>query len=99
VRGGVSERIGARASQASRGPHRHLRRPFLSEVRGYRERPHAALGWHVLFPLWGLGTSALAVRYIRESFRDCPYCGTQIVPRNRYYCRVFGAWGFQAKSS
>jgi uncharacterized protein (TIGR00290 family) len=41
---------------------------FLADVRAYRERLLAPTGFEPLFPIWGLDTSELARRFVREGF-------------------------------
>jgi uncharacterized protein (TIGR00290 family) len=41
---------------------------FLSDVRAYRERLLEGTGFEPLFPLWGLDTSELARKFVRDGF-------------------------------
>ena len=41
---------------------------FLADVRAYRERLLAPTGLDPLFPIWGLDTSELARRFVRDGF-------------------------------
>jgi uncharacterized protein (TIGR00290 family) len=41
---------------------------FLSDVRAYRERLLESTGFEPLFPIWGLDTSELARRFVRDGF-------------------------------
>jgi uncharacterized protein (TIGR00290 family) len=41
---------------------------FLADVRAYRERLLAPTGFEPLFPIWGLDTSELARRFVRDGF-------------------------------
>lgn len=41
---------------------------FLADVRAYRERLLQPTGFEPLFPIWGLDTSELARRFVREGF-------------------------------
>jgi len=47
---------------------------FLEDVRSYRERLLAPLGWQPIFPLWGLDTALLARRFIQEKFGAIVCC-------------------------
>jgi uncharacterized protein (TIGR00290 family) len=47
---------------------------FLADVRTYRERLLAALGWKPLFPLWGADTAALAAGFTARGFRAIVTC-------------------------
>ena len=47
---------------------------FLEEVRSYRERLLARVGWTPIFPLWGLDTGGLARRFVREGFQAIVCC-------------------------
>ena len=47
---------------------------FLSDVRAYRERVLAALGWTPVFPLWGMDTSCLAQDFVRMGYRAILTC-------------------------
>ncbi|HXE57536.1 MAG TPA: hypothetical protein VNK43_06010 [Gemmatimonadales bacterium] len=47
---------------------------FLTEIRAYRERLLAALGWEPLFPVWGLDTAGLAREFIRRGHRAIIVC-------------------------
>ncbi len=67
------------AADALRGAHPHLRRLafgdlFLADVRAYRERLLEPLGLAAHFPLWGLDTRALAVRFVAEGYRARLVC-------------------------
>ncbi|HEX6433368.1 MAG TPA: hypothetical protein VFZ87_03970, partial [Gemmatimonadales bacterium] len=41
---------------------------FLADVRTYRERLLAPLGWEPLFPLWGKDTARLARQFVDEGY-------------------------------
>ncbi len=41
---------------------------FLSDVRAYRERLLESTGFEPLFPIWGIDTSELARRFVRDGF-------------------------------
>jgi uncharacterized protein (TIGR00290 family) len=41
---------------------------FLSDVRAYRERLLEGTGFEPLFPLWGLDTTELARKFVRDGF-------------------------------
>ncbi len=41
---------------------------FLADVRAYRERLLDNTGFELLFPVWGLNTTQLARRFVREGF-------------------------------
>jgi uncharacterized protein (TIGR00290 family) len=41
---------------------------FLADVRAYRERLLAPTGFEPLFPIWGVDTSELARRFVRDGF-------------------------------
>jgi len=47
---------------------------FLEDVRSYRERLLAQLGWQPLFPLWGQDTTALARQFVQANFRAIVCC-------------------------
>lgn len=47
---------------------------FLEDVRAYRERLLAPLGFEAYFPLWGENTNALARRFIDDGFRARLVC-------------------------
>ncbi|HEY2395869.1 MAG TPA: ATP-binding protein [Rudaea sp.] len=47
---------------------------FLADVRAYRERLLASIGWTPLFPLWGADTAALAAGFIARGFRAILTC-------------------------
>ena len=47
---------------------------FLADVRAYRERLLAALGWEPLFPLWGMETARLAHHFIDAGYRAILSC-------------------------
>lgn len=47
---------------------------FLTEVREYRERLLAPLGWEPLFPLWLEDTEALAHQFITDGYRAVLTC-------------------------
>jgi len=47
---------------------------FLADVRAYRERLLPPLGWTPLFPLWGMDTTALAHRFVRDGYRGLITC-------------------------
>ena len=47
---------------------------FLTDVREYRERLLAPLGWEPLFPLWLQDTEALAHQFIADGFRAVLTC-------------------------
>jgi uncharacterized protein (TIGR00290 family) len=42
---------------------------FLEDVRAYRQKQLAQLGWEGIFPLWGEDTTALAHRFVTEGHR------------------------------
>jgi uncharacterized protein (TIGR00290 family) len=47
---------------------------FLADVRAYRERVLAALGWTPVFPLWGMDTRSLAQEIVRSGYRAILTC-------------------------
>jgi uncharacterized protein (TIGR00290 family) len=47
---------------------------FLSEVRAYRERLLARLGWTPVFPLWGQDTTRLARDFVATGYRAVLTC-------------------------
>ncbi|MBI1220692.1 MAG: ATP-binding protein [Rhodobacteraceae bacterium] len=47
---------------------------FLADVRAYRERTLAPLGWQPVFPLWGRDTAELAHAFIAQGFRAVLTC-------------------------
>jgi uncharacterized protein (TIGR00290 family) len=47
---------------------------FLADVRAYRERVLAALGWTPVFPLWGMDTRSLAQEVVRCGYRAILTC-------------------------
>jgi uncharacterized protein (TIGR00290 family) len=47
---------------------------FLTDVRAYRERLLAPLGWEPVFPLWGRDTAQLARQFIDQGFRAIITC-------------------------
>jgi uncharacterized protein (TIGR00290 family) len=47
---------------------------FLEDVRAYRERQLAALGWAPLFPIWGEDTARLARSFVAQGFRAVLTC-------------------------
>ena len=47
---------------------------FLADVRAYRERLLAALGWLPVFPLWGLDTAALARHFVGSGYQAILTC-------------------------
>jgi uncharacterized protein (TIGR00290 family) len=47
---------------------------FLTDVRAYRERLLAPLGWEPVFPLWGRDTGELAREFIAQGFRAILTC-------------------------
>ena len=47
---------------------------YLADVRAYRERQLATLGWAGVFPLWGEDTRRLARRFIAEGHRAYVCC-------------------------
>ena len=47
---------------------------FLEDVRAWRERMLAPLGWQAVFPLWGEDTAALARRFIAAGHRAVLTC-------------------------
>jgi len=47
---------------------------FLADVRAFRETLLARLGWTGVFPLWGLDTTALALRFVAEGYRAILTC-------------------------
>jgi uncharacterized protein (TIGR00290 family) len=47
---------------------------FLTDVRAYRERLLAPLGWEPVFPLWGRDTALLAREFIEQGFRAVLTC-------------------------
>jgi uncharacterized protein (TIGR00290 family) len=55
---------------------------FLADVRAYRERLLASLGWTGVFPLWGEDTAALARQFVRTGYRAILTCvdTTQLGP-------------------
>jgi uncharacterized protein (TIGR00290 family) len=55
---------------------------FLIDVRAYRERLLASLGWTGIFPLWGEDTAALAQQFVRSGYRAILTCvdTTQLGP-------------------
>jgi uncharacterized protein (TIGR00290 family) len=55
---------------------------FLTDVRAYRERLLAPLGWEPLFPLWLRDTAALAREFIASGYRAILTCvdTTQLGP-------------------
>ena len=46
----------------------------LADVRAFRETLLARLGWTGVFPLWGLDTTALALRFVAEGYRAILTC-------------------------
>ena len=55
---------------------------FLADVRAYRERLLATIGWTPLFPLWGRDTAALARHFVAAGYRAVLTCvdTTQLSP-------------------
>jgi len=55
---------------------------FLAEVREYRERLLASLGWTGVFPLWGRETAGLAREFVADGYRAILTCvdTTQLEP-------------------
>jgi uncharacterized protein (TIGR00290 family) len=55
---------------------------FLTEVREYRERLLASLGWTGVFPLWGRETAGLAGEFVAGGYRAILTCvdTTQLDP-------------------
>jgi uncharacterized protein (TIGR00290 family) len=47
---------------------------FLEDVRAYRERLLAPLGWTPVFPLWGRDTAALARDFVSAGYRAILTC-------------------------
>lgn len=47
---------------------------FLADIRAYRERQISALGMKCVFPVWGLDTTDLAHRFVRDGFRAITCC-------------------------
>jgi uncharacterized protein (TIGR00290 family) len=47
---------------------------FLEDVRAYREERLASAGKTALFPLWGLGTAALARSFVADGFEAYVVC-------------------------
>jgi uncharacterized protein (TIGR00290 family) len=47
---------------------------YLAEIRAYRERLFAGLGWQAEFPVWGRDTSAFARDVIARGFRALLTC-------------------------
>ena len=47
---------------------------FLSDVRAYRERLLAPLGWTPVFPLWGRDTAELARHFVDAGYRAILTC-------------------------
>ena len=47
---------------------------FLSDVRAYRERLLARLGWEPVFPIWGRETSELAREFVAGGFHAILTC-------------------------
>ncbi len=47
---------------------------FLADVRAYRERVLAPLGWQPVFPIWGRDTADLAQEFIARGFRAVLTC-------------------------
>ena len=47
---------------------------YLADVRAYRERLLARLGWRARFPLWGEDTARLARRFVADGFRAILCC-------------------------
>ncbi len=55
---------------------------FLADVRSYRERHLAALGWGCRFPLWSSDTASLAKHFVTAGYRAVVVCvDTQMLPR------------------
>lgn len=46
----------------------------LADIRAYRERQLARLGWRAVFPLWGADTRELAQRFVADGFRATVCC-------------------------
>jgi len=55
---------------------------FLADVRAYRERLLARLGWTPVFPLWGRDTALLARQFVDQGYRAILTCvdTTQLAP-------------------
>jgi uncharacterized protein (TIGR00290 family) len=47
---------------------------FLADVRAYRERLLARLGWEPVFPLWGRDTAQLAREFVDQGYRAILTC-------------------------
>lgn len=47
---------------------------FLHEIRAYRDRLLTEIGMTAVYPLWGMNTSDLAHRFIRDGFRATLVC-------------------------
>lgn len=47
---------------------------FLQDLREYREKELAAVGWNALFPIWGRSTTELFVEVLRQGFRAVIVC-------------------------
>jgi uncharacterized protein (TIGR00290 family) len=47
---------------------------FLTDVRAYRERMLAPLGWTPMFPLWGWNTALLAREFVDQGYRAILTC-------------------------
>jgi uncharacterized protein (TIGR00290 family) len=47
---------------------------FLTDVRAYRERLLAGTGYEPMFPLWGLDTTELARKFVRDGFEARLVC-------------------------
>ncbi len=47
---------------------------FLADVRAYRERLLARLGWEPVLPLWGRDTSQLAREFVDQGYRAIVTC-------------------------
>jgi uncharacterized protein (TIGR00290 family) len=47
---------------------------FLADVRAYRERLLARLGWTPVFPLWGKDTATLARQFVADGYRAILTC-------------------------
>ncbi len=55
---------------------------FLEEIRSYRQRLLARLGWEPVFPLWGQDTAVLARQLVADGFKAVVCCvdTTQLAP-------------------
>jgi uncharacterized protein (TIGR00290 family) len=62
---------------------------FLSDVRAYRERLLQSTGFEPLFPIWGLDTSELARRFVRDGFAARIVCVDTAQLDGEFAHRVF----------